>query len=113
MLLLQPVLAILAFKVNKEPTSSSCHLLILFTELPEESFVTCTSCEDYDLCIPCHVDNKHGHHPKHGFTPAVEDTNLEPIAQALLAPGRNSGHNAICDGCDKVSSNNLSSLESG
>ena len=73
-------------------------------ELPEESFVTCTSCEDYDLCIPCHTDNKHGHHPKHGFTPAVEDTVLEPIAQALLAPGRNSGHNAICDGCDKVRS---------
>jgi len=70
-------------------------------ELPEESFVTCTSCEDYDLCIPCHLDNKHGHHPNHGFTPAVEGTTLEGLAQALLAPGRNSRHNAICDGCDK------------
>ncbi|KAG0651986.1 ZZ-type zinc finger-containing [Hyphodiscus hymeniophilus] len=77
-------------------TCNSC-----IQEFPEESFVTCTSCEDYDLCIPCHTDNNHGHHPKHGFTPVVEDTVLEPIAQALLAPGRNSGHNAICDGCDK------------
>jgi next-to-BRCA1 protein 1 len=76
-------------------------MLRLSLELPEESFVTCTACDDYDLCIPCHIDNKHGHHPKHGFTPAVKDTVLEPIAQALLAPGRNSGHNAICDGCDK------------
>jgi next-to-BRCA1 protein 1 len=79
----------------------TCNSCIL--ELSEENFVTCTSCEDFDLCISCHVDNKHGHHPKHGFTPAVEDTNLDTVAQALLAPGRNNGHNAICDGCDKVS----------
>lgn len=45
---------------------------------------------------------KHGHHPKHAFAPAVEDMYLEPLAQALLAPGRNAGHHAICDGCDKV-----------
>jgi next-to-BRCA1 protein 1 len=48
------------------------------------------------------VDNAHGHHPKHAFTPAVEDTTLNLVAQALLAPGRNVGHNAICDGCEKV-----------
>ena len=46
----------------------------------------------------------HGHHPKHAFEPAVEDTSLDVVAQALLAPGRNTGHNAICDGCDKVCS---------
>lgn len=76
-------------------------MLILLSELPEENFVTCTTCEDYDLCIPCHVAVKHGHHPKHAFIPAVEDANLDMVSQALLAPGRNVGHNAICDGCDK------------
>jgi hypothetical protein len=39
--------------------------------------------------------------------PAVENSNLEDshlgiVAKTLLAPGRNVGHNAICDGCDKV-----------
>ncbi|CAG8951535.1 hypothetical protein HYFRA_00007451 [Hymenoscyphus fraxineus] len=70
-------------------------------ELTEENFVTCTSCDDFDLCINCHVDVQHGHHPKHGFVPAVEDANLSVVAQALLGPGRNIGHNAVCDGCDK------------
>jgi next to BRCA1 gene 1 protein len=45
---------------------------------------------------------KHGHHPKHAFEPAVEETQLDFKAMTLLAPGRNVGHNAICDGCDKV-----------
>lgn len=73
----------------------------LLSELTEENFVTCTSCDDFDLCLNCHVDAQHGHHPKHGFVPAVEDANLDLVAQALLAPGRNTGHNAVCDGCDK------------
>jgi hypothetical protein len=45
---------------------------------------------------------EHGHNPKHGFIPAVADADLDIVAEALLAPGRNTGHNAICDGCDKV-----------
>lgn len=52
--------------------------------------------------MPCHIKNRHGHNPKHAFIPAVEDSNLEPLAQVLLAAGRNVSHNAICDGCDKV-----------
>ncbi|KAH6674313.1 putative next to BRCA1 gene 1 protein [Halenospora varia] len=77
-------------------TCNSC-----ITELSEENFVTCTTCDDYDLCIPCHISVQHGHHPKHAFAPAVEDADLGILAQALLAPGRNTGHNAVCDGCDK------------
>lgn len=77
----------------------SCLTLLL--ELPEENFVTCTTCDDYDLCIPCHVSLEHGHNPKHAFVPAVEDANLDIVAKALLAPGRNTSHNAICDGCDQ------------
>jgi len=67
----------------------------------EDSFVTCTTCDDFDLCIPCHVNCQHGHNPKHAFAAAVEEMDLEPLAQVLLEPGRNTSHNAICDGCDK------------
>lgn len=80
-------------------TCNSC-----IQELTEEHFVTCTTCPDFDLCLSCHVGMEHGHHPKHAFEPAVEDANLDTVAKTLLAPGRNVGHHAICDGCDKVSS---------
>ncbi|KAK3678941.1 hypothetical protein LTR78_001394 [Recurvomyces mirabilis] len=69
--------------------------------LPEAKFVTCTDCADFDLCISCHVANKHGHHPAHGFKPATDDTELSMQAEAMLPAGRNIRHNAICDGCDK------------
>jgi next-to-BRCA1 protein 1 len=70
-------------------------------ELPEVEFVHCTTCEDYDLCRACFAKNRHGHHPRHAFVPAVEGTRLEPeIARRLLA-GRGQAHTAICDGCDK------------
>lgn len=70
----------------------------------ENNFVTCTVCEDFDLCISCHVGNKHGHHPSHAFMPASEETTLNALASKLLAPGRNVRHAAICDACDKVRS---------
>ena len=68
----------------------------------ESNFVTCTVCDDYDLCIPCHVSLKHGHHPGHTFVPATEETSLDNMATRLCAPGRNIRHFAVCDGCDKV-----------
>ncbi|KAL3424571.1 hypothetical protein PVAG01_03852 [Phlyctema vagabunda] len=77
-------------------TCNSC-----IQELPEENFVTCTTCEDFDLCIACHVSLEHGHNPKHAFVPAVDDAALDIMATVLLAPGRNRSHNAVCDGCDK------------
>lgn len=70
--------------------------------LPEIEFVTCTSCDDYDLCMHCHVGTKHGHHPAHAFRPATAQTSIGPLAEFLCAPGRNVRHSAICDGCDKV-----------
>jgi next-to-BRCA1 protein 1 len=70
--------------------------------LPEHQFVTCTTCDDFDLCVSCHTANKHGHHPAHGFQLATEDTVLSKFAEAALAPGRFVRHNAICDGCDKT-----------
>ncbi|KAI9881560.1 MAG: hypothetical protein M1830_000124 [Pleopsidium flavum] len=67
----------------------------------ESNFVTCTVCEDYDLCIPCLVGMKHGHHPSHGLKSATEDASLSAVAIRLCAPGRNMLHFAVCDGCDK------------
>ena len=69
----------------------------------ESNFVTCLVCEDYDLCISCHVGMKHGHHPGHTFAPVCDETTLDAKADALCAPGRNTRHHAICDGCEKVS----------
>lgn len=77
-------------------TCNSCVVV-----LPERDFVTCTACDDFDLCVSCHTGNKHGHHPAHGFKAATHETALSLSAETMLAPGRNVRHNAICDGCDK------------
>jgi len=77
-------------------TCNSC-----INEYSEVMFVTCTTCDDYDLCLTCHRRSKHGHHPKHAFIPALETADIDSLAKALLEPGRNAEHNAICDGCDK------------
>ncbi|KAF7870556.1 hypothetical protein EAF04_004300 [Stromatinia cepivora] len=77
----------------------TCNSCIL--ELSEDRFVTCTDCDDFDLCIQCHLSLKHGHNPKHAFAFVDEDANHSPVAHALLAPGRNTAHAAVCDGCDK------------
>ena len=68
----------------------------------ESNFVTCAVCEDYDLCIPCHVGLKHGHHPSHSFRPVSGDSSLDAMAYLLCAPGRHMRHFAVCDGCDNV-----------
>ena len=85
-------------EVPRTPTRT-CNSCVIV--LPEREFVTCNTCEDFDLCIKCHTANKHGHHPAHGFKPATEETALPLAAETMLAPGRNVRHNAICDGCDK------------
>jgi next-to-BRCA1 protein 1 len=76
------------------------------TEDQENRFVTCLDCPDYDLCISCHEANIHGHHPAHKFKAVGEDVVLSPLAEFLCAPGRNTKHAALCDGCDKVSLTN-------
>jgi next-to-BRCA1 protein 1 len=69
--------------------------------MPEKEFVTCTACDDYDLCMECHVGNKHGHHPGHAFKAATSDTALPALADFLCNAGRNVRHSAVCDGCEK------------
>ncbi|QUC20397.1 uncharacterized protein UV8b_04638 [Ustilaginoidea virens] len=69
-------------------------------ELPEHEFLHCTTCEDYDLCQPCFAKDAHGHHPKHGFAPAVPGTPLLTHVRVKMNPGRNQAHHAICDGCE-------------
>ncbi|KAL7623024.1 hypothetical protein AAE478_006703 [Parahypoxylon ruwenzoriense] len=70
-------------------------------DFPEKDFLHCTVCDDYDLCKTCFAKDKHGHHPKHGFAPAVKGTIFEHSISSRLSPGRNASHNAICDGCDE------------
>ncbi|CAN9261504.1 unnamed protein product [Alternaria alternata] len=83
---------------EQEPTRT-CNCCV--TVLPEKEFVTCIPCDDYDLCLTCHVSNKHGHHPGHTFKPATSETVLPTLADFLCNSGRNVRHNAVCDGCDK------------
>jgi next-to-BRCA1 protein 1 len=70
-------------------------------ELPEKEFLHCDTCPDFDLCQRCFGECRHGHHPKHGFVPAVEGTVMPDKIKSKMAPGRNQMHYAICDGCDK------------
>ncbi|SMQ45344.1 unnamed protein product [Zymoseptoria tritici ST99CH_3D7] len=69
--------------------------------LPEQEFVTCIDCDDFDLCINCHTADKHGHHPAHAFEAATPDMILPLAAEMKLTAGRNVRHHAICDGCNK------------
>jgi next-to-BRCA1 protein 1 len=68
---------------------------------PEEKFVTCTTCDDFDLCMDCHISNEHGHHPGHAFTAAAPNSELPAVADILCNAGRNVRHSAVCDGCEK------------
>ena len=81
--------------------SASTTPLLTSPVLSEKEFVTCTVCEDYDLCLQCNAANKHGHHPGHAFEAATSETSLSALGNALCNPGRNARHNAVCDGCDK------------
>lgn len=86
-------------------TEGNAKLLITIIELPEAEFLHCDTCEDFDLCQPCFAKDAHGHHPMHGFAPAVAGTRMPEHINIKMAPGRNRAHLAICDGCDKVSRN--------
>ncbi|KAF2476873.1 uncharacterized protein BDR25DRAFT_338992 [Lindgomyces ingoldianus] len=83
---------------HEEPTRT-CNSCVKV--LPEKEFVTCTICDDYDLCMDCHIINKHGHHPGHPFKGATGETTLTALADFLCNAGRNVRHSAVCDGCEK------------
>jgi next-to-BRCA1 protein 1 len=70
-------------------------------EHPEAEFLHCSVCEDFDLCQSCFAKDSHGHHPKHGFAPAVKGTKMPDRIHVKMSPGRNRMHHAICDGCDQ------------
>ncbi|CCC10827.1 hypothetical protein SMAC4_07844 [Sordaria macrospora] len=80
-------------------TLRTCNCCI--SDLPEAEFVHCQTCDDFDLCKGCFARNRHGHHPKHAFSPLVPGTCMESDVRTRLAPGRNQLHHAICDGCEK------------
>lgn len=69
-------------------------------EFPEQNFLHCNTCDDFDLCKVCFVADQHGHHPSHTFGAAIKGTVFEQAVSNRLAAGRNVLHNAICDGCE-------------
>ncbi|CAI6333828.1 unnamed protein product [Periconia digitata] len=83
---------------EEEPTRT-CNCCVQVSR--ETEFVTCTSCEDYDLCMECHIHNKHGHHPGHAFKAATPETSMPALGDFLCNAGRNVRHSAVCDGCEK------------
>lgn len=93
-----PVCERASTRFNHFPTRT-CNSCV--QELPDREFLHCTSCDDFDLCKSCFKGDQHGHHPKHGFTAAVEGTPLPSDISKRLSPGRNQRHHAICDGCEK------------
>ncbi|KAF9741816.1 hypothetical protein PMIN03_002049 [Paraphaeosphaeria minitans] len=86
-------------KQEAEEPTRTCNCCVQI--LHEREFVTCTVCDDYDLCMQCHIDNKHGHHPGHAFKAATEQTSMPALADFLCNAGRNVRHSAVCDGCEK------------
>lgn len=96
----RPRLTPLAELIDLAPLASTRTCNCCVQVFPDADFLHCTSCDDYDLCKGCFEKNQHGHHPKHGFTPAVKDAVFNYSVASRLAPGRNARHNAICDGCD-------------
>lgn len=96
---IRPVAELSPLDWNFLQSARTCNSCV--REFREAEFVHCTTCEDYDLCKSCFAKNQHGHHPKHGFAPAVDGMTLDHTISSRLAPGRNVLHNAICDGCDK------------
>lgn len=74
-------------------------------EFSGEELVTCTDCADYDLCVTCISLGDHGHHPGHRFQPVSSHiSTINCRILSLCEVGRGVSHSAICDGCDKVSS---------
>jgi next-to-BRCA1 protein 1 len=72
-------------------------------DFDETKMVTCTDCEDYDLCMTCLLKDAHGHHPAHRFSLLQDrDFCLKSLVQSRCSPGRHHQHAAICDGCEKV-----------
>jgi next to BRCA1 gene 1 protein len=79
--------------------SRTCNSCIV--EYPERMFVTCTDCDDYDICEDCHLANNGGHHPAHILKP-VDSESASFRVKSLCGQNRSTKHNALCDGCDRV-----------
>ncbi|KAI9841035.1 MAG: hypothetical protein M1838_003797, partial [Thelocarpon superellum] len=92
-------------EVKVEPTNGNEKTLLTCNSCvevaPMWNFVSCANCEDYDLCIKCVTEQKHGHHPGHHFEPASPEARLDAMTLLLCEKGRNVSHFALCDGCDQ------------
>jgi next-to-BRCA1 protein 1 len=89
---------------GKLPPSLMRNLVLTNSESPGEDFVSCDNCPDFDLCVDCFAEDQHGHHPAHSFRPVSEEKFAATShLQTKFDAGRGVVHEALCDGCDKVS----------
>ncbi|KAI9749211.1 MAG: hypothetical protein M4579_006959 [Chaenotheca gracillima] len=88
-------------KIESDPKEMTRTCNSCIEEYNESHFVTCKTCEDYDLCFSCLLRKKHGHHPGHAFELTSEAAPFSFSVDHLCEPGQNVRHHAICDGCDK------------
>ncbi|PKX91601.1 ZZ type zinc finger domain protein [Aspergillus novofumigatus IBT 16806] len=90
-----------AEKYPLQPVERICNACL--KDFDETKMVTCTDCEDYDLCMTCLLKDAHGHHPAHRFELLHDrDFCLKSLVQSRCSPGRHHQHAAICDGCEKA-----------
>ncbi|RHZ52523.1 ZZ type zinc finger domain protein [Aspergillus thermomutatus] len=89
-----------AEKYPLQPVERICNACL--KDFDETKMVTCTDCDDYDLCMTCLLKDAHGHHPAHRFSLLHDrDFCLKSLVQSRCSPGRRHQHAAICDGCEK------------
>jgi hypothetical protein len=71
------------------------------------TYVLCSTCDNFTLCLDCFMDDKYHHHPAHGFilenASLYENTSRLSEVRQRLGPGRGLKHRAHCDECNQVS----------
>lgn len=71
------------------------------------TYVMCTTCDNFTLCVDCFMDDKkYIHHPGHAFSLQnadhyMDQQRLTEVSQRL-GPGRGLKHRAHCDACKNV-----------
>jgi len=70
------------------------------------TYVLCSSCDNFTLCLDCFMGDKYTHHSAHAFTiqneSACNDVRKLNKIQPRLGPGRGFKHGAGCDSCKRV-----------
>ena len=85
----------------------TCLSISMLTIANVVTYVLCTTCDNFTLCIDCFMDDKkYQHHPAHEFLLKNQELfdNSRRLADVIqrLGPGRGLRHRAHCDECKQV-----------